>query len=219
MAQAPSIRGGRLIAAEEQKDKIEHIAEDYRAVRQSLYDDLLAEFGDDLQEWGAELMAEDLSIRFTPPWILFKNGESDITPDFEGVLRDFVPRYIGLLHDARYREHVVEVRIEGHTSSVWKSGVAAKRAYIRNMALSQERTRAVLELSMNLPPVAAVWESWLKARLTANGLSSSRLVLKPNGTEDETRSRRVEFRVVTDADKELREILELADGKGPHAPP
>ena len=72
---------------------------------------------------------------------------------------------------------------------------------------------------MNLPPVAAVWESWLKARLTANGLSSSRLVLKPNGTEDETRSRRVEFRVVTDADKELREILELAEGKGPHAPP
>ena len=44
--------------------------------------------------------------------------------------------------------------------------------------------------------------------MTAVGLSSSQLILQENGLEDAQRSRRVEFVVVTDADKRLSRILE-----------
>ena len=44
--------------------------------------------------------------------------------------------------------------------------------------------------------------------MTAIGLSSSQLILQENGLEDAQRSRRVEFVVVTDADKRLSRILE-----------
>jgi len=44
--------------------------------------------------------------------------------------------------------------------------------------------------------------------MTAIGLSSSQLILQENGLEDAQRSRRVEFVVVTYADKRLSTILE-----------
>jgi outer membrane protein OmpA-like peptidoglycan-associated protein len=44
--------------------------------------------------------------------------------------------------------------------------------------------------------------------MTANGLSSSQLILQEDGLEDARRSRRVEFVVVTDAQKRLSTILE-----------
>ena len=44
--------------------------------------------------------------------------------------------------------------------------------------------------------------------MTAIGLFSSQLILQENGLEDAQRSRRVEFVVVTDADKRLSTILE-----------
>jgi hypothetical protein len=44
--------------------------------------------------------------------------------------------------------------------------------------------------------------------MTALGLFSSQLILQENGLEDAQRSRRVEFVVVTYADKRLSTILE-----------
>ena len=46
---------------------------------------------------------------------------------------------------------------------------------------------------------------WAKALITANGLSSSHLIMK-DGLEDKELSRRVEFRVRTNAEKQLEEI-------------
>ena len=48
---------------------------------------------------------------------------------------------------------------------------------------------------------------WAKNYITANGLSSSHPILK-NGIEDKELSRRVEFRVKTNAEKQLEEITE-----------
>ena len=47
--------------------------------------------------------------------------------------------------------------------------------------------------------------AWLKGLITANGLSSSQPILV-NGAEDFELSRRVEFRVRTNAEKQLEEI-------------
>jgi len=74
------------------------------------------------------------------------------------------------------------------------------------MRLSQERTRTVLGFVVRLPSVTDVWDSWLRERLTANGLSSSKLVVV-GGVEDRDQSRRVEFRIRTDAEEQMDAIL------------
>jgi outer membrane protein OmpA-like peptidoglycan-associated protein len=74
------------------------------------------------------------------------------------------------------------------------------------MALSQDRTRAVLEYNLMLPAVTAE-RNWIKSLLTANGLSSSKPILH-NGKEDPRRSRRVEFRLRTNAEQQVIRILE-----------
>jgi outer membrane protein OmpA-like peptidoglycan-associated protein len=52
--------------------------------------------------------------------------------------------------------------------------------------------------------------AWLQYHLTANGLSSSKLVLDANGRENPAKSQRVEFRVRTDADAKIAKIIESA---------
>lgn len=71
-------------------------------------------------------------------------------------------------------------------------------AYFKNMALSQDRTRSILQFAMDLPLASRLTE-WAKPLITANGLSSSKLVLNKEGREDAARSRRVEFRLITAA--------------------
>ncbi len=112
-----------------------------------------------------------------------------------------------ILTSRKYRDSISEVRIEGHTSSDW-NGVAASDAYFRNMELSQARTRSTLAYVLSLP-ADSEQVSWLQRFVTANGLSSSRLILDDKGVEDVARSRRVEFRVRTDAETRLAKILEV----------
>lgn len=74
------------------------------------------------------------------------------------------------------------------------------------MNLSQARTRSVLQYILNMPTIRTD-KQWLMKYLTANGLSSSRPILDHNGKENSKRSRRVEFRIVTNAEGQIDEIL------------
>ena len=93
------------------------------------------------------------------------------------------------------------------TSSAWSQAEDSDEAYMRNMALSQARTRSTLGFILELEAVAYE-KDWLRERLTANGLSSSQLITAASGEEDADRSRRVEFVVVTDAETRLSTILQ-----------
>ena len=44
---------------------------------------------------------------------------------------------------------------------------------------------------------------WVKPLITANGLSSSKLILDEDGNENSNASRRVEFRIRTNAEEKL----------------
>ena len=105
-----------------------------------------------------------------------------------------------------YKKSINEVRIEGHTSSAWHNA-SDDVAYFENMRLSQDRTRSVLQYIYLLPHIAANKE-WVKLHLAAVGLSSSRLVYNQYGYEDYQASRRVSFRVITNADIQIKSILE-----------
>lgn len=203
-----------LMEKEKQDDKIQQVLlkifTDYAALRQNLHLALEAEFEEDLQQWNALLDRETLSVRFREPTVLFAQGKAEVQLDFKKILDNFFPRYIQILKRPEYVNAIAEIRIEGHTSSEWSEDVNPEEAYILNMELSQDRTRSVLQYVLQIP---AIQESrdWLQQQLTANGLSSSKLIKHLGGIENSEESRRVEFRVRTNAEKQLEKIKELED--------
>jgi outer membrane protein OmpA-like peptidoglycan-associated protein len=198
-----------MIRVEADADRVKEVAIAYTEIKDALYGDLNLEFKGDLQNWKAQLIKDDLSIRFTEPEVLFAEGSSDLKPEFRAILRDFFPRYVRILTSPRYRASSSEVRIEGHTSSDWTGVTTPEDAYFRNMELSQARTRSALVFALGLTEVSGE-RGWLRQYLTANGLSSSHPVFDASGVEDPARSRRVEFRVRTDAETRIAKILEVS---------
>jgi outer membrane protein OmpA-like peptidoglycan-associated protein len=195
-----------LVIVEQKNEEIERVVVLYEDLREELYKDLYAEFEQDLPRWGAQL-DEDLRLRFTNTDLLFELGESSLRNEFATIIDDFFPRYLAILSSDQYRDEIKEVRIEGHTSSAWSQAEDSDEAYMRNMALSQARTRSALGYIIDLEAVSHE-KQWLRERLTANGLSSSQLITRGDGSEDEDRSRRVEFVVVTDAETRHSTILQ-----------
>ncbi len=189
-----------------EKNRIEEIAITYSKLQDELYKDLYTEFKDDLDEWNALIDKQTLSIKFLSPEILFNQGEARLKYKFKRILNDFFPRYISILTSGKYNGDIEEVRIEGHTSSEWKSGYNKQYSYFKNMELSQDRTRTVLHYIMQLNEVRDK-NTWLRKKFTANGLSSSHLLYNDAGIEDKKLSRRVEFRVRTNAEKRIAKIL------------
>jgi outer membrane protein OmpA-like peptidoglycan-associated protein len=196
------------LRAQTQAERMRDVADIYRDMREALYRDLYTEFASDLPRWGAEL-DPDSTIQFKAPDLLFENRKSELPQKFAAILDDFFPRYLKILSSDAYRNSIEEIRIEGHTSSVWNSLVTADKAYLLNMELSQSRTRAVLEHVLAEPRPADL-QRWLVALLTANGLSSSKLRTNPDGTENQEASRRVEFRVRTNAEARIEDVLKAA---------
>lgn len=195
-----------MISVERQQKKITDVAILYDHLRTQLYEDLLNEFSADLKNWGAEIKP-DLTFRFNKTELMFAKGESYLNDPFQEILADFFPRYLSIITHEKYRDDILEVRIEGHTSSSWLGAVSEDDAYIYNMALSQARTRSTLAYLLGLPDVS-VEKIWLRKHLTANGLSSAKVIKNEVGEENSERSRRVEFKVRTDAEGKIATILE-----------
>ncbi|MBP3244856.1 MAG: OmpA family protein [Bacteroidaceae bacterium] len=188
---------GALLRIQENAEREEAIVKRYDQVKTQLYIDLQKEFKDDLTVWRATVDST-LCIRFQEPSMLFDEGEDKLKPKFQEILNDFFPRYIAVLSRPQYRDNIEEIRIEGHTNS--------NGGYYSNMELSQDRTRAVLQYCFGLMKEQDV--QWLRGLVTANGLSSSHLIFTRNGEEDKDLSRRVEFRVRTNAEKQLEDIAD-----------
>ena len=203
-----------LMEKEKRDDEIQQVLlkifTDYAALRQNLYLALEREFEQDLQKWNALLDRETLSVRFREPTVLFAQGKAEVQIDFKEILDDFFPRYIRILKRPEYVNAIAEIRIEGHTSSEWSEDINPEEAYIFNMELSQDRTRSVLQYVLQIPTIQES-RNWLQQQLTANGLSSSKLIKHLGGIENSEESRRVEFRVRTNAEKQLEKIKELED--------
>ncbi|MEE9239112.1 MAG: OmpA family protein, partial [Thermodesulfobacteriota bacterium] len=155
---------------------IKKVAVAYQELQINLYDELLEEFKDDLQDWGATIEKETLTIRFQEPDVLFDMGSAKLTKRFRDIISDFFPRYISIIYSAKYKDNIEEIRIEGHTSLEWTKDADENESYFGNMALSQNRTRSVLKYSLSVLSNVE-HQSWTKRYITANGLSSSRLIL------------------------------------------
>jgi outer membrane protein OmpA-like peptidoglycan-associated protein len=186
-----------LLQVQEKAEQDEEIVKRYDQIKTQLYIDLQEEFKKDLTVWRATIDST-LCVRFQEPSMLFDEGKDELKDNFKEILNDFFPRYIKVLNKPQYRDNIEEIRIEGHTNS--------NGDYYNNMRLSQNRTRAVLHYCFELMPREDI--KWLEGLVTANGLSSSHLIMTKYGLEDKKLSRRVEFRVRTNAEKQLEVIAE-----------
>ena len=193
-----------MVFIDRKTEKTYEIVKEWNRSKIKLLEALHNEFDDDLKRWDAVIDDKNLSIRFLSPKILFESGKSNIKPKFQQILNDFFPRYLKKLQE--FKNIVAEIRIEGHTSKDWKN-LSGMDAYLKNMKLSQDRTRSVLEFCLNNMKHKIENEiQWAQNLLTANGLSSSQ-VFFTNGKYDKDKSRRVEFKVRTNAEQRIERIL------------
>ena len=190
--------------ADKRATAVTEVVTEWQQLEEDIYNALKSEFGKDLEKWNAEIEKDTLTVRFLAPEILFESGSDVLKPQFKDILSDFMPRYIVLLI-TNFVDDISEVRIEGHTSSEWNQE-PEKIAFIKNMDLSQARTRSVLEYSFSLKELDG-FDVWMRKTMSANGLSSAKLIMKEN-LEDKKRSRRVEFAIRTKTRERLKGVLE-----------
>ena len=191
-------------------DEVQGVATSYDSVRVKIYEALQQEFRDDLARWGAEL-DPSLVVRFNEPEVLFEQSSDALQPKFREILDDFFPRYVAILTREEFRDEVAEVRIEGHTSSEWRTETGQLQAYLNNMGLSQARTSNVLSYVLQQERVRSE-SDWVRSKVISIGFSSSQPRLLDDGSENLDGSRRVDFQVMTKAQERLEEIMRKGEG-------
>jgi chemotaxis protein MotB len=90
---------------------VKRLTEVYEKSQKELRDALELRLRSDLAKWGAELR-EDFTIRFNDPKTLFLTGQSTLTSRFREILSNFMPQYISILYDPKFRDVITEIRIE-----------------------------------------------------------------------------------------------------------
>lgn len=161
---------------------------------EGLYEALMNEFGPDFEPWNAELDKNGLVFRFKDPQVLFEVGSSNLKEKYQTILDDFFPRYLKVLNE--YTDQIAAVRVEGHTSSEYKSAKTEKERYRLNKILSDNRASKVYDYTYNMNNEKVVENRpWLDKVYSHHGMSYDNLILDANGVEDKILSRRVEFRI------------------------
>lgn len=186
----------------DQRDAIQDIAKSHAAARMAIYSDLFAEFKKDLDRWDAVIDDEKLTFSFESPKVLFDSGKATLKPGFMDILDDFSSRYFGVL--SKHQNVISEIRIEGHTSPEYEGNNGIDEFYL-NSHLSNKRAWEVFKYIYNLTSVKA-YKHLINECLVLVATSSTDLVMITESDVDETRSRRVVFRVITDDTEQLKNI-------------
>ena len=101
-----------VVVQKKQKDQ-NKLFKDYEESKNNLYNELNNTFKNDFAKWNLKL-DNDLSIKFTKPKVLFGAGSSDITDNFKNILSEFLPKYLNVVLQDKYKDKIAEIRIEGH---------------------------------------------------------------------------------------------------------
>jgi outer membrane protein OmpA-like peptidoglycan-associated protein len=187
---------------QEQKE-VKEIVDGYQNIKQELNNDLKNEFEKDLVKWDAEILSDN-TIRFKSLDVLFDVGSAEIKHSFIEILSDFFPRYVRILTNKTYKNRISEIRVEGHTSSIWNKHTTHEQSYINNMSLSQNRAKAVLEYGYGA--IESKNKNFLEKVFRANGMSFSSLIVE-NGVENIQKSQRVEFKASIKSEEKIYEII------------
>lgn len=120
--------------------------------------------------------------------VFFDLASSELKQSGKDFLDQFMPVYLEVLLSDENIQYVSEVIVEGHTDTTG--------TYMSNLALSQERARAVAEyiLSDSYTGISSETKEKLRSIIAANGRSYSDPILNEDGSVNMGASRRVEFK-------------------------
>ncbi len=142
------------------------------------------------------------AIRF-PGSVLFSTDSSEIAPQGKEFLNAFIPKYLDILLQDRFKTEISSIIIEGHTDN--------KGTYIHNMKLSQDRAFSVLNYIYSDEIPAFPVKDLSLSYITANGRSFNQPLKNEKGEYDPDRSRRVEFLFRLKDDEAIKAIQELVE--------
>lgn len=195
--------------------KNQTVLTDYVETKTKLHDKLVKEFKTDTARWNMTI-GKDLSMKFEKPEVLFPQGSWDITPGFQEILDEFLPRYFDILLNDELSDKITEVRIEGHTDNVGFPQLDPD-PYIANTILSQRRALSVVRYFRSMPcyqDYSADKKRKLEYWFTANGLSYGKAVDDDGNYANMSgkainldKSRRVEIRIVTSGEEVLENFV------------
>jgi outer membrane protein OmpA-like peptidoglycan-associated protein len=193
------------------QDKISLVedANKYGNTKRDLNKALHEEFDKDLVGWKADIL-EDNTIRFSNPKVTFDRSKAVLKEKFKKILYEFFPRYLKILTADRFVNDIVELRIEGHTSSIYRKNSSIESAYLYNAKLSQNRAFSVINYLFTLSSVNQ-YQEWLIGVFRSNGLAFAKKILTADGVEDLEKSRRVEFRVITNTEERIEAIFKKSE--------
>ncbi len=135
--------------------------------------------------------------------VFFESGKSEIREDGKNLLNAFLPVYLGVLLQPKYRDYLGEIIVEGHTDSTG--------TYIKNLNLSQQRALNVVIYCFSI--INSSQQQLMQEILTAKGRSSSDPVLNADGTENKDASRRVEFKFSLKDAEMIEEMNRILQGR------
>lgn len=214
-----------MVKTQKENEMFIYIEQEYELAQNAIYEALYKEFKNDLNKWNARIDKENLAFIFLSPDVLFKSGESTLQERYKIILDDFFPRYIVSLDNVFYKidypnpddstemitfskkakDSIEAIRIEGHANSRAPSEyITSTQKFLYNMQLSADRSQSVLSYILGLDLNDQT--PWVRDNVRSVGFSSSRPILE-NGIEDLERSKRVEFRIVLDAQEKLFELI------------
>ena len=135
--------------------------------------------------------------------VFFETASYTIKADGQAMLDQFVPVYLSVLLQDKYKDYLGQIIIEGHTDTVGE--------YFMNLELSQNRALSVAKYCLQMRSLTEEQREMLRSILTAQGRSYADPIYNADGTVNMEQSRRVEFKFsLRDAEmiEEMNRILQ-----------
>jgi len=194
--------------------RVQQVATDLKDTKGKIYQALDKSFSKDLKKWDAELLP-NLTIRFKNPETLFASGKYGLQPKFQLILEEFIPKYFEILNSSEFRSSIKEIAIEGHTDPSFSGSDDSDcdRMKVRkelkiiceNIGLSQDRAQSVYIKTLEVMQDSPALDDFVK-KVHPHDVGSSEPIYNDKGDVDFEKSRRVEFKVFTNAEERLEEI-------------
>lgn len=196
----------------DQKESIIRIIAEYKNEKDALYKVLNENFEKDFKKWNVTLDKETLTIRFNGKGTKFEGKSDRLRSTFIEQLNIFIPKYLSIINNEKYKNIIEEIRIEGHAFDS-ESATFDGATYI-----SQKRASKVLYHLIRHPSFTKLGKkrkTELEFKLVACGMGYGRMIdkngqfiIKSGQKPCADCSRRVEFKIVTKTEKVLYSIDE-----------
>lgn len=135
--------------------------------------------------------------------VFFEFNSYTLSAEGKAMLDRFLPAYMSVLLSDQYRDYLGEIIIEGHTDTVGE--------YMTNLALSQNRAQTVVNYCLTTSSLTQEQRELLRTLIVPKGKSYNAPVYNADGTVNQDKSRRVEFKFSlkdTEMITELSRILQ-----------